>query len=182
MRVIQELADAAQQIGSITNTISALADQTNLLALNATIEAAHAGVAGRGFTIVASEVKDLSRQTHAAAQKIGEQITAMQSASSRSIEQIGTVLDRMQQIAQVTSAIAASVCEQEVATQAISEAVRQTAGASARASENVKAIETVVEKNVVAAEEMAAWASRLSHDSGELTVKVDAFFRRVREA
>src|SRR3546814_15729718 len=75
---VEGLAAAAQRIGEVVNLISDIAEQTNLLALNATIEAARAGEAGKGFAVVASEVKNLATQTAKATGQIGKQIGAMQ--------------------------------------------------------------------------------------------------------
>ncbi len=72
------LSNASEMIGSILKTIEQIAGQTNLLALNATIEAARAGDAGKGFAIVASEVKNLAKQTSSAAEDIRKRITALQ--------------------------------------------------------------------------------------------------------
>jgi len=82
------LSRAAQRIGDVVKLITAIANQTNLLALNATIEAARAGEAGRGFAIVASEVKSLSNQTAKATEEIGAQIAGMQIATQDNVETI----------------------------------------------------------------------------------------------
>ena len=85
---INELSQAAGRIGDVVKLITAIAEQTNLLALNATIEAARAGEAGRGFAVVASEVKALAAQTAKATEEIGAQIAGMQSATQESVAAI----------------------------------------------------------------------------------------------
>ena len=77
---IESLSQAAEQITNIVNLISSIAEQTNLLALNATIEAARAGEAGKGFAVVASEVKQLATQSARATEEITSQIQAILSA------------------------------------------------------------------------------------------------------
>ncbi len=81
--VIRELSQAAARIGDFIGLISNIASQTNLLALNATIEAARAGDAGKGFSVVASEVKELASQTAKATDEIESQISAIQATTSR---------------------------------------------------------------------------------------------------
>ena len=78
---VDALTQASSAIGEVIRIISGIAEQTNLLALNATIEAARAGEAGKGFAVVASEVKDLARETAAATQRVADQIAAIQSTS-----------------------------------------------------------------------------------------------------
>ena len=85
---IGKLSRAAQEIGDVVKLITAIAEQTNLLALNATIEAARAGEAGRGFAVVASEVKSLASQTAKATDEISNHIAGMQGATQESVAAI----------------------------------------------------------------------------------------------
>ena len=85
-RHLSSIADLAERLDTIVQSIRKVARQTNMLALNATIEAARAGVPGRGFAVVASEVKALSRQTDQAAKDISEGLQTLKSAIAESIE------------------------------------------------------------------------------------------------
>ena len=114
---IDALAQAAQKIGDVTKLIQNIAAQTNLLALNATIEAARAGEAGRGFAVVASEVKSLAVQTAKATEDISSQILEVQSSTAKAVEAIGRIANRMQEIDNHTSAVAAAVQQQNTATE-----------------------------------------------------------------
>jgi methyl-accepting chemotaxis protein len=99
---IGKLSRAAQQIGDVVKLITAIAEQTNLLALNATIEAARAGEAGRGFAVVASEVKSLASQTARATDEISSHISGMQGATQESvaaIKEIGGTIGQISDIA-----------------------------------------------------------------------------------
>lgn len=90
-QTVRGLASAAERIGEVTRLIESIAAQTSLLALNATIESARAGEAGRGFAIVASEVKSLANQTAKAAGDIGAQIHGIQHAVEETASAIGEV-------------------------------------------------------------------------------------------
>ena len=136
---IAGLTTAAEKIGEVVKLIQNIAGQTNLLALNATIEAARAGDAGRGFAVVASEVKSLAVQTAKATEEIISHIAAVQSSTGGAVDAIRRIAERMQQINEYTSDVAASVEEQNAATGAISQNV-------ASAAEGTKVIVDVLGK------------------------------------
>lgn len=101
--LIADLAEAAKDIGSITNTITAVSKQTNLLALNATIEAARAGPAGRAFAVVATEVKSLALTTSNSADDIKKRIDKLRARTSSSlaaVERASDVIAGMQPLIQ----------------------------------------------------------------------------------
>lgn len=114
---------AADEVGEVVHLIADIANRTNLLALNAAIEAARAGEAGRGFAIVAQEVKALASQTSLATQRVQGQIDAMRMAASESadaIKSVGQIITRLEDIA---ISISASIAQQgqvigEIANQA----------------------------------------------------------------
>jgi len=124
---IAGLAEVAGKIGDVMGLIRDIAEQTNLLALNATIEAARAGEAGKGFAVVASEVKSLAVQTAKATEEISGQIAAVQSSTSVAVEAIGGITARMQEINKHAAAVTRAVDAQRGATDAIS---RNVAGAA----------------------------------------------------
>ena len=124
---IAGLADGAQKIGDVVKLIRNIAGQTNLLALNATIEAARAGEAGKGFAVVASEVKSLAVQTAKATEDIANHILAVQNSTSAAVEAIRQIAARMHDINANTSAVAASVEQQNSATSEISHNVASAA-------------------------------------------------------
>jgi methyl-accepting chemotaxis protein len=124
---IAGLAEAARKIGDVMDLIRSIAEQTNLLALNATIEAARAGEAGKGFAVVASEVKSLAVQTAKATEEISEQISAVQSSTSVAVAAIGGITARMQDINKHAGSVSHAVEAQRAATAEISRNVTSAA-------------------------------------------------------
>jgi methyl-accepting chemotaxis protein len=128
---IEQLEGAAREIGSVVGMIAGIANQTNLLALNATIEAARAGEAGRGFSVVAAEVKSLAGQTAEATRDITAQVGAIQEAAARSAEQLGRIVGIIAQVEEISAAAAAATSQQASATAAIADQARYASEAVA---------------------------------------------------
>jgi methyl-accepting chemotaxis protein len=179
---INELLKAAGRIGDVVKLITAIAEQTNLLALNATIEAARAGEAGRGFAVVASEVKALAEQTAKATDEISNQIAGMQAATQESagaIKEIGATITR---IADIASTIAATVEEQGAATAEIARNVGEAAKGTAQVADKISQVNRGAAATGTASSQVLHSARALSQESTSLKTEVDKFLATVRAA
>ena len=116
---VQQLAASAVQIGNVVGLINNIASRTNLLALNATIEAARAGQAGRGFSVVANEVKALAAQTARATAEVRQQIAAMRCTTENVVGAIRDISGTISQLGQVGGDISVAVGQQGDATRGI---------------------------------------------------------------
>ncbi len=123
--MMQKLAAEADEIGSVVGAISEIAEQTNLLALNASIEAARAGDAGRGFSVVAGEVKELANQTSQATNRIRQQVEGIQTESRDAMSAITKISETIHEINQFTSVITEAMEQQALAGREISDAAQQ---------------------------------------------------------
>jgi methyl-accepting chemotaxis protein len=170
---IGKLSRAAQEIGDVVKLIAAIAEQTNLLALNATIEAARAGEAGRGFAVVASEVKSLASQTAKATDEISSHILGMQGAT------IGGTIARISSIA---STIASAVQQQSSATQEIAHSVQSVAQGTHQAAANITKVNRGATETGSASEDVLNSARTLSSESTRLRQELDRFMTNIRAA
>jgi methyl-accepting chemotaxis protein len=179
---INELSKAAGRIGDVVKLITAIAEQTNLLALNATIEAARAGEAGRGFAVVASEVKQLASQTAKATDEISTQIAGMQTATQESVAAIKEIGGTIGRISQIASTIAAAVEEQGAATQEIARNVGEAAKGTQQVAGNITDVNRGAGETGSASAQVLSSAQSLSHESNHLKAEVDRFLMTVRAA
>ncbi len=176
------LSEATQRIGEVVTLINDIASQTNLLALNATIEAARAGDAGKGFSVVAAEVKELASQTAKATDEISQQITAIQQTSSGAVDAIGEIATAIAGINDLATGIAAAVEEQAAATNEISRNVQEAASGTSVVSSNISQVSNAVGETGSAAQSVLTAAGDLTTKSENLRREVDAFLRDVRAA
>jgi methyl-accepting chemotaxis protein/CHASE3 domain sensor protein len=179
---VEGLADAAQKIGEVINLITGIAEQTNLLALNATIEAARAGEAGKGFAVVASEVKNLATQTAKATGEISQQISGIQSATSEAVEAIKGIVKTISEISQISTSIASAVEEQGAATGEISNSVLEAAAGTREVSSNIVNVSQAAGETGSAATQVKASSGQLAKQSDDLKVAVEKFLTAVRAA
>ena len=163
MEAIRGLGDRSKAIGGIVETITGIAEQTNLLALNAAIEAARAGEQGRGFAVVADEVRTLAEESQAASRSIAELVAEIQGETQRAVGVVESGAER-------TARGAASVNDARVAFEQISVSVDDMTG-------RVGQISTAVEQIVAAAEQMGATmedVSAIAEQSSASTEQVSA--------
>jgi methyl-accepting chemotaxis protein len=179
---INALSQAAGRIGDVVKLITAIAEQTNLLALNATIEAARAGEAGRGFAVVASEVKALAAQTGKATEEISAQIAGMQTATQESVASIKEIGGTIGRISEIASTIAAAVEEQGAATQEIARNVGEAAKGTQQVASNITDVNRGAGETGSASAQVLSSAQSLSSESNHLKAEVDKFLMTVRAA
>ncbi len=176
---IAGLALAAKKIDDVVKLIQSVAGQTNLLALNAAIEAARAGAAGKGFAVVASEVKALAVQTAKATDDIAAQIAAVQSSTQSAVGAIGSMTGRMQEIRQLTAAIATSVEQQHAATSEISSNVAAAASGTKSVVSVLQRVSAGIADTHSSADTVLAASLAVEKAADSLRSSVDGFLRKV---
>ncbi len=159
--VMDRLESAATAIGEVVTLITTIAEQTNLLALNATIEAARAGEAGKGFAVVASEVKTLAEQTAKATEQIAAQVNDIQSGTGEATNAISDVRGVIEQLSEIASGIATAVEEQTAVTADISQNMQT-------ASEGVVTVTNAVADIASGAGEIDAAVGDLKADAAKV--------------
>lgn len=167
-QVVQDLGLHAAQIGKVIDSIVDIADQTNLLALNAAIEAADAGDTGKRFAVVASEVKELARQTAESSEEIRSRIETIQKSVGETVGAIGSITSVIQTIHEVNAAVASFVEEQSIAAQDISRNTTQAASVSNSVAQNVNGVSTVIGTGAKEATRIASMAETLNSMAGDL--------------
>ena len=169
------LGKASDEISDALQLISAIAEQTNLLALNATIEAARAGEAGRGFAVVASEVKNLARQSAEAAVRIDTLVQAVQGRANTAKASIIAVAEVVRHIAEVQTTVASAVEEQTATTKEIGRSVNEVNEGVAEISRAVTGVNDAAVVASAAAAQANTVAAGLKDASRALATVVARF-------
>ena len=181
-QMIEKLAEESATIGGVLTVIRSIADQTNLLALNAAIEAARAGEAGRGFAVVADEVRTLAQRTAGATAEIQGLITGLQSAAHQSVQGMRAQVEHAEATAQQAQAADGALDEIVGAIQTISDtAVRiadvtaQQSGAVSEIRDNSERIHQLGEDNLLRIGQGRSQGEHLLELGGQLNTAVQAF-------
>ena len=181
-QIIEELGQQSEQITSIVKTIHEIADQTNLLALNAAIEAARAGEQGRGFAVVADEVRKLAERTSLSTSEIAGMVGKIQSGTRNAIgsmesgvTQVGKGVDLATQAGSSITEIRDGALRVVQVVNSISDAIREQGAASSEIAKNVEHIAQMSEESATAVEETASAARHLQQLSSSLSVSVSRF-------
>ncbi len=171
---IHELTKASEQIDEIVQIVKKIAGDTKLLSLNARIEAARSGAAGKGFTVVAGEVRTLSLQTEAGNQEIAEKIASIQRISHTIIKNTGKIETRIENLMGASHQISGAVEEQTSVTAGITKNARATAHEIKQVSQRISRVKQ-------AAQTTRQFAQTVQSNSEEIAKELSALLTETRE-
>ncbi|WP_433384262.1 methyl-accepting chemotaxis protein [Actinoplanes sp. CA-142083] len=172
---MNQLGESSSEIGNVIKTITSIAEQTNLLALNATIEAARAGEAGKGFAVVASEVKDLAQETARATEDISRRVSAIQSDTGGAVTAIEEITRVIARISDFQTTIASAVEEQTATTAEMNRSVGEAAAGSGEIAQNITGVAEAARLTTEGVQQSQQATEDLARMSAELSGLVSTF-------
>jgi methyl-accepting chemotaxis protein len=170
---VHELGKRGEQIGQIINVISDIADQTNLLALNAAIEAARAGEHGRGFAVVADEVRKLAERTVKATEEVSSSIKAIQDETTQAVSRMQACTGEVDSGVNAANEAGQSLREIVSKAQAVGAGIRSIAAAAEEQSAATEQVTRSVESIVSMSQQAAAGASQAAGAASQLSLKAE---------
>ena len=200
--VIRELDEKSKQIGEIVSLITNIADQTNLLALNAAIEAARAGEHGRGFAVVADEVRKLAEESGTAAKQIADLISDIQTGTNdavtsmqhgteevangaeslnETVDSITNIVTSIGSVASMVQDIAAAAEEQSASIEEVTSSVEEVSSISEESAAGTEEASAAVQEQTASMEEMAQSAQELSGMAENLQLAASRFKLKAAE-
>jgi methyl-accepting chemotaxis protein len=172
---VKALTEAVRTIEPVIGLIQDVASQTNLLALNATIEAARAGEMGRGFGVVAHEVKQLASRTSRATEDVRDSLHRITGASGRIAERVARLVESIEQVDGVAAAIASSMRNQDANSQTITANTAKAADDVREVAETVKHVATMIAEARQAADLVTKSSAGLGQQAADLRSAVERF-------
>lgn len=181
-RTVGELSEYAQSVGEVVEAIRDIAEQTNLLALNATIEAARAGEAGKGFAVVADEVKKLAIETGQKTDEINDRVVKIQDAIRNSVEAVNRIITNVQEIDHAATSVSSAVEEQTAATSEIGRNVNEASTGTQQVSQTIQDVSRNAAETGQSAQMVLKTAEELAQISSELTAQISGFLGEIRQS
>ncbi|MEQ8396730.1 HAMP domain-containing methyl-accepting chemotaxis protein [Thalassobaculum sp.] len=179
---IEDLQAQSEGIAQVIELITGIAEQTNLLALNATIEAARAGEAGKGFAVVASEVKSLATQTGKATEEIADKIRRVQESCGTSVEAVRAIVSSIEEVNEISAAISAAVEQQKAATSEITRNMQEAARGTEQLSSNIARVNEATDRTSSTVGGVTDAARRTGTEASAMRDAIDGFIGRVKAA
>ena len=170
-----QLSESSSAIGAVIKVIDDIAEQTNLLALNATIEAARAGEAGKGFAVVASEVKELASQTGKATEDIQRRVEGIQVDSRAGVEAMESIRDIVRRINDIADMISSAMTEQSATTSEIASNTGKAAQGTGEITQNIGVVADAAQRTLHSTQAITAASRQVASSMEQIERELATF-------